>query len=211
MKKLLTVLIAVAITMSCTACGNSEELEALREENEELKKLIGLDPSQSVNVSVDVEESTNPPKETTGTPQKVIKVESGKQIKVQTKKGDYGVTLLNAHKAVSVEDKGNYPIIVSLEIENISYVYDEDETYFMPWSPYKGYIKVSDNKKNILKYYDCSGPTELNNPQNIPVGYKECAKFAFFPNTPNVMPESITVQVYNGNTLVGTTDIAVTE
>lgn len=47
MKKLLTVLIAVAITMSCTACGNSEELEALREENEELRQQSTMiDPTE---------------------------------------------------------------------------------------------------------------------------------------------------------------------
>lgn len=38
MQKLLTVLLAAALMVSCVSCGNNAEMEKLKKENEELKE-----------------------------------------------------------------------------------------------------------------------------------------------------------------------------
>ena len=40
MKKFLVTVLSVALLLSTTACGTNSELEELKQENEELKKLI---------------------------------------------------------------------------------------------------------------------------------------------------------------------------
>ena len=64
MKNLLIFLSAVTIALSCTACGNNEELEALRKENEELKQSLSSNISEdAINVS---KENIEPYLETLG-------------------------------------------------------------------------------------------------------------------------------------------------
>lgn len=206
MKRTLLIALSSFLILSAVGCGNSAELEQLKRENEELK--AAMNDSQSVSQSADLSESTG--SQTVDSDSKSYNV--GEPITVQTEYGDYTVSVLSASKAEELNQDGNYPIVVSFEIENLSYNYgNSSDEFLMPWTDSRGGIIVADNEKNILKYYDVLGPKEVHTPKNIPVGYKEKGSYAFFPDTPNVMPASIQVQIGTNNAIIGVVDLPLSE
>lgn len=203
MKKLLTITLSALLILSAAGCGNNAELEALKKENEELKSSLNDNVSNNQTNSTENVSST-----ASNVEQKKYNV--NEPITVQTEYGDYNISILSASKAIELNQDGNYPIIVSFEIENLSYNYgDSSDDYSMPWDHFRSGMIVADNEKNILKYYDISGPDEVHTPDKIPEGYKEKGAFAFFPTTPNVMPPKIQVQIYTDSTPIGIVELPV--
>lgn len=203
MKKLLTITLSALLILSAAGCGNNAELEALKKENEELKASLNDNVSNAQTNSAANVSST-----TSNVEQKKYNV--NEPITVQTEYGDYNISILSASKAIELNQDGNYPIIVSFEIENLSYNYgDSSDDYSMPWDHFRSGMIVTDNEKNILKYYDILGPDEVHTPDKIPAGYKEKGAFAFFPTTSNVMPPNIQVQIFTDSTPIGIVELPV--
>lgn len=206
MKKIIIFIFSAALLLTSAGCVSNSKYEELKAENEELRNEINNN-ADSTQATGSVEKSKS-----SGNVTEIKSYNIEEPITVQTEYGDYNVSILGASKAIKLNQDGNYPIIISFEIENLSYDYgDSSDGFSMPWQHSRGGIIVADNDKNILKCYDVLGPKEVHTPDNIPIGYKEKGSYAFFPVTENVMPASIQVQICNDNTPVGTVELPVTD
>lgn len=202
MRNVLSIALATLLAVSIAGCVSNSEYEALKEENERLREAVGGEVTSS---EIPISDAV---KDQTGVSTKEYGI--GEPITIQTEHGDYNVAILSASKASELNEDGNYTVIVSYQIENVSYDYsDQSDEFSMPWENYRNAIIVSDEDKNILEYYDIVGPKEVHTPENVPVGYKEKGSYAYFPVTPNVFPQNVDVQVCKEGMPVGIVKVPV--
>lgn len=202
MRKIFSIAVAALLAASLAGCVSNSEYEALKKENELLREA-----ADSEDVSSETP-ATNDSETQTGSSTQEYGI--GEPITIQTDHGDYSVAVLSTSKSRELNEDGNYTLIVSYEIENISYDYsDQSDQFSMPWSNSRNAIIVSDEDRNILEYYDIAGPKEVHTPKNVPIGYKEQGSYAYFPVTPNVYPENVDVQVCKDAMPVGIVTVPV--
>ena len=204
MRNVLSIALATLLAVSIAGCVSNSEYEALKEENERLREAVGGEVTSS---EIPISDAV---KDQTGVSTKEYGI--GEPITIQTEHGDYNVAILSASKASELNEDGNYTVIVSYQIENVSYDYsDQSDEFSMPWESYRNAIIVSDEDRNILEYYDIAGPKEVHTPKNVPIGYKEQGSYAYFPVTPNVYPENVDVQVCKDAMPVGIVTVPVVD
>lgn len=152
MKKLLIALSAVTIALSCAACGNNEELEALRKENEELKQSLSVqENSANNNAAMKQALSLNQP------------------LTVDTEYGSYKVTLTGAEiKDWRERSQGlvdNLSLLISYTVENIDFSNEQYPGCLVNNS----FFYVYDDNKTLLETSGVSYDTEF--PDTVLPGY----------------------------------------
>ena len=108
MKKILTVALSVALLLSTTACGTNSELEALKQENEQLKSQ--LSDTEEKPTEKPIEKPTEKPKEK-AEEQKTSDTQANSNTSYELTAGNYEVpadVLAGKYDIVAVSGSGNF-------------------------------------------------------------------------------------------------------
>ncbi len=108
MKKILVVALSVALLLSTTACGTNSELEALKQENEQLKSQ--LSDTEEKPTEKPIEKPTEKPKEK-AEEQKTSDTQANSNTSYELTAGNYEVpadVLAGKYDIVAVSGSGNF-------------------------------------------------------------------------------------------------------
>lgn len=165
--KVFAFILIATLSLSLTACsGNSDELEELKKENAELKEEIKeLKEGSSSDDDSDSSNST------------LAEMKVNEPFLIETDKGDYTVTILQARKTdwwqrSNNGDTSKTIIALAYEVENIDFktgqtTYDGRDGVLVDSSAFR----VSDENGYILDM-DNSSFSDYGYPEIVEVGYK---------------------------------------
>lgn len=153
MRLILTVVLSAVLILSLTSCGNNAEIQALKNENEELRQR--LDEHSNTNGSLGELSISNL--------EYMKQINIGEIVSVQTEFGDFEIQIDNIHKT-NIYDKSPdvFAATIQCVVNNISY---SSKLYPNTINGYdiaenNSYIQLTDNNGIAFPFYSISGPTD---------------------------------------------------